>query len=79
MLVGVRVGPGSPAVLLVVGRGRWVPDWPYYLAAPVVHRAWTRVTWSRLVQVRLVDFAQVGVLLYVPLAENVPVNMQLTD
>ena len=38
MLVGVRVGPGSPAVLLVVGRGRWVPGWPYCLAAPVAHR-----------------------------------------
>ena len=40
---GVRVGPGSPAVLLVGGRGRRIPDWPYDLAAPVAHRAWTRV------------------------------------
>ena len=40
---GVRVGPGSPAVLLVVGRGRRVPGWPYYLAAPVAHRQWARV------------------------------------
>ena len=48
MLVGMRVGPGSPAVLLVVGRGRRVPDWPHHLAASVAHRPWTRVTWSRL-------------------------------
>ena len=48
----------------MVGRGRWVPDWPYYLAAPVAHRAWGRVTWSRLVQVHdLVDCVHVGVLL----------------
>ena len=51
MLVGVRVGPGSPAVLLVVGRDRRIPDWPYDLAVSVAHRAWTRVIWSRMVQV----------------------------
>ena len=61
---GMR-GPGSPGVLLVVGRGRRVPDWPYCLAAPVAHRAWTRVTWSRLGTsswLCVVDFVRVGVL-----------------
>ena len=71
MLVGLRVGPGSPAALLVVGRRRRIPDWPYDLAVPVAHRAW-----SRLVQVHgLVEFVQDGVLLYVPWWK-VPVNMQ---
>ena len=44
MLVGVRVGPGSPAVLLVVGRVRWVTGWPCPMAAPVAHRQRARVT-----------------------------------
>ena len=44
MLVGVRVGPGSPAVLLVVGRVRWVTGWPYNMAALVAHRQRARVT-----------------------------------
>ena len=52
-MVGVGVGPGSPAVLLVVGRGRRVPGWPHC-------RQWTRGTWSRL---GLVDFVRVGVVL----------------
>ena len=30
--------PALPAVLLVAGRCRWVPGWPYYLAASVAHR-----------------------------------------
>ena len=37
-LVEVRVGPSSPAVLLEAGRCRWVPGWPYYLAASMAHR-----------------------------------------
>ena len=60
----VRVGSSSPAALLVVGRRRRIPDRPHNLAAPVSHRAWTRVTWSRLVQVHgLVDAVHGGVLL----------------
>ena len=64
-------GPGSPAVLLVVGRGRRIPDWPYDLAAPVAHRAWTRLTWSRLVQVHgLVDCVRDCVSSLCPLVES---------
>ena len=43
------MGPSSPAVLLVAGRYRWVPGWPYYLAASMAHRQRARVTmlwWS---------------------------------
>ena len=41
---GVRLGPVSPAVLLVIGRVRWVTGWPYHLAASVAHRQSARVT-----------------------------------
>ena len=40
----VRVGPSSPAVLLVAGRCRWVSGWPYHLAASMAHRQRARVT-----------------------------------
>ena len=36
------MGPSSPAVLLVAGRCRWVPGWPYYLAASMAHRQWAQ-------------------------------------
>ena len=39
----VRVGPSSPAVLLVVGRVRWVTGRPHNMAAPVAHRQRARV------------------------------------
>ena len=41
--MGVRAGPGSPAVLLVVSPGRWVTGRTYNVAAPVA-RPWARVT-----------------------------------
>ena len=37
------MGPDSPAVLLVVGRVRWVTGRPYDMAAPVAHRQRARV------------------------------------
>ena len=46
-MLGVRVGPSSPAVLLVAGRCRWVTGWPYYLAASMAHRQRSRVTLLR--------------------------------
>ena len=44
LLMGARVGPSSPALLLVAGLCRWVTGWSCHLAAAVAHRAWTRVT-----------------------------------
>ena len=38
------MGPSSPAVLLVAGRCRWVPGWPYYLATSMAHRHRAKVT-----------------------------------
>ena len=55
------MGSSSPAALPVR-----IPDWPHNLAASVAHRAWTRVTWGRLVQVHgLVDLPVHGDVLLV--------------
>ena len=43
-LVWARVGPSSPAILLVAGLCRWVPGWPCHLAAAVAHRQRARMT-----------------------------------
>ena len=77
MLVGVRVGPSSPAALLVFGRRRRIPDWPYDLAAP---RGSSGVDQGDLEPpgYEFTAFWTVvrdGVLLHVPWWK-VPVNMQ---
>ena len=44
LLMGARVGPSSPAILLVAGLCRWVTGWSCHLAAAVAHRQRARVT-----------------------------------
>ena len=38
--------PGSPAVLLVVGRGIWVQGWPHCGSSAAGQGDWTMARWS---------------------------------